>query len=61
MLTQQLMELEDAGIVNCVVYAVVPPKVEYSLAVEGQKIIPIFTQLCAWSIEYTKANSIKYI
>ena len=61
MLTQQLRELEDAGIVSRVVYPVVPPKVEYSLTEEGQKIIPILNQLCDWSTEYAKSNSIQYI
>jgi Predicted transcriptional regulators len=61
MLTQQLRELEEAGIITRVVYPVVPPKVEYNLTVEGQKIIPILNQLCEWTIEYAKLNDIQYV
>ena len=60
MLTQQLRELEESGIVSRVVYPVVPPKVEYSVTVEGQKILPILNQLCDWSTEYANLNSIQY-
>lgn len=41
MLSQVLKELEEQGVVNRKVYAVVPPKVEYSLTKEGCKLLPI--------------------
>jgi len=41
MLSQVLKELEMQGVVNRKVYEVVPPKVEYSLTEEGQKLLPI--------------------
>ena len=41
MLSQVLRELEEQGVVNRKVYEVVPPKVEYSLTVEGLKLLPI--------------------
>jgi len=48
MLTQQLRELEDHGIVHRRVYAQVPPKVEYSLTPYGRTLRPITDLMCAW-------------
>lgn len=40
-LTENLRELENDGIVNRKTYAVVPPKVEYSLSLKGEELKPI--------------------
>ena len=48
MLTQQLRELEADGLVNRVVYAEVPPKVEYNLTKLAEDLRPILGQLCVW-------------
>ncbi|MET3546576.1 DNA-binding HxlR family transcriptional regulator [Paenibacillus favisporus] len=48
MLTQQLRELEDDGIVNRIIYHQVPPKVEYELSEYGWSLQPILDSLCAW-------------
>jgi len=48
MLTQQLRELERAGIVQRKVYRQVPPKVEYSLSTYGKTLRPILQALCKW-------------
>ncbi|MBN2695597.1 helix-turn-helix transcriptional regulator [bacterium] len=48
MLTQQLRELEEEGIINRVVYAVVPPKVEYSLTDYGKTLLPILIAMESW-------------
>jgi len=61
MLTQQLRELEDAGLISRTVYAIVPPKVEYKLADAGQKLIPALDVLCQWSTEYAKTHDIAYM
>ena len=45
MLIQKLRELEKDGIVHREVYAVVPPKVEYSLTTYGQSLKPILKSL----------------
>ena len=48
MLTQQLRELEEHGIVRRKVYPVVPPKVEYSLTAYGRTLRPITDRMCEW-------------
>ena len=47
-LTQQLKELEQDGIVQRRVYAEVPPRVEYSLSDYGQTLQPVLEALYAW-------------
>ena len=48
MLTQQLRELEQDGIVHRKVHPVVPPKVEYSLTPYGRTLRPITDLMCKW-------------
>lgn len=55
MLTLQLRELEQDGVVLRVVYAEVPPKVEYSLTEFGRSLEPILLLMRAWGEQYTSA------
>ena len=48
MLVQQLRELESHGIVHRKVYAVVPPKVKYSLTEYGKTLTPILELIHEW-------------
>ncbi len=48
MLTLQLRELEQLGLLQRQVYPQVPPKVEYSLTEQGRKLEPMLRQLNAW-------------
>lgn len=48
MLTQQLRELEQDGIVHREVFPVVPPQVEYSLTSKGYSLAPILRAMEHW-------------
>ena len=50
-LTQQLRELEEDGIVTRTIYPVVPPKVEYALSPLGGRLGPIVDLLARWGEE----------
>ena len=52
MLTLQLRELEEDGVVHREVYPQVPPKVEYSLTDFGKTLIPIIEQMKVWGDRY---------
>jgi len=58
MLTQQLRELEETGLISRTVYPVVPPKVEYKLTEEGRKLVPALDGLCRWSTDYAVSHGI---
>jgi DNA-binding HxlR family transcriptional regulator len=47
-LTEQLRELEEDGIVHREAFAELPPRVEYSLTEYGRALLPIIDQLSAW-------------
>lgn len=51
-LTENLRELEERGLVNRKVYPVVPPKVEYSLTPLGESMSPILDAMKKWGNDY---------
>lgn len=56
MLTQQLRELERDGLLIRVVYAQVPPKVEYSLTVKGASLEPVIRAMEQWGAASQDSN-----
>jgi len=54
MLTLQLRELENYGIVNRVVYAEIPPRVEYSLTEVGKSLEPVLLTMLNWGNTFVK-------
>jgi DNA-binding HxlR family transcriptional regulator len=52
MLTKQLRELEQDGLINRKVYPIVPPRTEYSLTDFCKSLCPILEQLCNWGESY---------
>ena len=57
MLTQQLRELEEDGIIHREVYLQVPPKVEYSLTELGKTLQPILNAMHEWGLQYLEARN----
>ncbi|HXR64790.1 MAG TPA: winged helix-turn-helix transcriptional regulator [Ktedonobacteraceae bacterium] len=55
MLTLQLRELEEVGVVHREVYKEVPPKVEYSLTPFGRSLEPILLLMCDWGDQFMQA------
>ena len=59
MLAEQLKELEKDGIVNRVLYPVVPPKTEYSLTPLGNKLCASVLEMYKFGQELYSINSVK--
>lgn len=51
MMTTQLRELENDGIIHREVFAQVPPKVIYTLTEKGESLRPLFSELSKWGIK----------
>jgi len=58
MLTQHLRDLERDEIIHRKVYAVVPPKVEYSLTKHGESLKPILKLMSAWGTKHRQRYGI---
>ena len=54
MLTLQLRELEEAGIVQRTVYAEVPPRVDYELTELGRSLQPVLIAMRNWGQGYSQ-------
>ena len=55
MLTLQLRELEEDGIIERKVYAEVPSRVEYSISERGQSLKPVIDAMWHWGKEFLEA------
>ncbi|GEK60031.1 hypothetical protein CHL76_14975 [Marinococcus halophilus] len=51
-LTNQLRELENAGILTRVIYPEVPVRVEYQLTEAGLDLLPILEAMERWALSY---------
>lgn len=51
-LTAQLRDMEENGLVHREVYAEVPPRVEYSLTELGQSLQPVLDAMRNWGEDY---------
>ncbi|WP_446745124.1 winged helix-turn-helix transcriptional regulator [Silvibacterium acidisoli] len=51
-LTKELRELEDCGLIWRQEYPVVPPKTEYRLTELGQTLRPVMASMADWGLEH---------
>ena len=54
MLTRQLRELEECGLVHREIFPQVPPRVDYSLTDEGRSLAPIILAMHEWGTRRLK-------
>ncbi|MFI3331742.1 MAG: helix-turn-helix domain-containing protein [Rikenellaceae bacterium] len=54
MFTLAVRGLEESGLVDRIVYPVVPPMVEYRLTERGESVLPIIMQLAQWGIDMSE-------
>ncbi len=54
MLVKELKNMEANGIITREVFATVPPTVEYTLTIKGQKLLPSIVSLHHWGQEFTR-------
>ncbi len=59
MLTQQLRELEQDGIIERKVYHQVPSKVEYSLTEYGKSLKPVLRAMEVWGIVHRSKHGVE--
>ena len=55
-LTSQLRQMEDSGLLERTVYPEVPPRVEYSLTALGQSLQPVLEAMQRWGEAYKAQN-----
>lgn len=48
MLTTQLRELEEDGIIDRKIFAEIPPRVEYTITPKGESLLPIIAAMKKW-------------
>ena len=59
MLSKQLKEFENDGIINRIVHQIVPPKVEYSLTEFGLSLMSILKSLSHWNEKNNRVIKLK--
>ena len=55
-LTAQLRNMEEKGLLTRKVYAEVPPRVEYTLTETGYSLKPVLDAMWAWGADYKARN-----
>lgn len=55
-LTAQLRDMEEKGLLTRKVYAEVPPRVEYTLTETGYSLKPVLDAMSVWGADYKAKN-----
>ena len=56
-LTTQLRQMEDSGLLSRTVYPEVPPRVEYTLTELGYSLKPVLDAMGSWGEAYQRKNT----
>lgn len=59
MLVNQLRELEEDGILERIIFAEIPPRVEYKITSYGQSLMPVISVIQDWGLKDLKKASRK--
>lgn len=59
LLTKQLRELEEDGLISRTVFPVVPPRVEYALTDEGKTLYDLIMGLSVWGREWLERRGMR--
>jgi DNA-binding HxlR family transcriptional regulator len=54
-LTEQLKELEEDGLLERLAYKEIPPRVEYKLSEKGMAFLPILESIKEWNLKFDVA------
>lgn len=55
-LTAQIRDMEEKGLLTRKVYAEVPPQVEYTLTETGRSLKPVLNAMWIWGTDYQAKN-----
>ena len=58
-LTEQLKELEEDGLLERLAYKELPPRVEYKLSEKGLAFLPILENIKEWNLKYENVQIAK--
>ena len=56
-LTEQLKELEEDGILFRESFSELPPRVEYSLTEKGLALLPVLASVCEWNARFENVKT----
>ena len=57
MLVNQLRELEEDGILERIIYAEIPPRVEYKITEYGKSLMPVISVMQDWGLNDLKMKA----